>query len=217
MSDIAIITANYGGYERAKPPLAQVDVGQVDWVYVTDEPASAPPGWRVVHEPLFGHPNRAAKGPKLAPHEYAEAPRSIWLDASFRITSAFLARDLLAAAGDAELAQFRHPWRDCVYAEAEASTAPKYVDEPIKAQAAAYRAAGHPEHWGLWETGVIVRRHTHRMALFGRQWADEIVWWSFQDQLSEPVVLRQMELLPVDLPGSWRGSRWLAYEGSDRH
>ena len=152
----AVITAIYDGFDTLKPALPQ-DGLDIDWVLVTDDP-SIPDGhcgWRVVREPRPGeHPNRAAKAAKLRPWEYTGAPASIWIDASYRIISPAFARDAMTLASP--VAQFTHPWRDCLYQEVDASLAlRKYDGEPLREQAAAYRQAGHPEHWGLWSAGAL--------------------------------------------------------------
>lgn len=220
MSDVAIISAIYDGYDELKPTLPQRGV-DVDWVLVTDnerlKDETAALGWRVVYEPRPGlHPNRAAKWPKYWPWRYTEAPASIWVDASFRIVSEQFATEALAYADP--IAQFTHPWRDCIYTEAEAS-APlaKYDGEPILKQADHYAERGHPEHWGLWATGIIARQHTDAVRELGARWAAETDAWSFQDQISQPYALRETGLRPTALPGNHLATPWLAYEGSARH
>ena len=221
MSQVAILTAIYDGYDSLKPVLPQAGV-DVEWIVVTDTvpDAVAAAGWTVVHEPRPGeHPNRAAKHPKYRPWEYTDADVSLWVDASFRVVSAQFAIEATARLTDEEpIGQFVHPWRDCLFAEAtESARLPKYEGEPSLEQAAAYRAAGHPEHWGLWATGVMARRHTPAVRELGERWSEETDRWSFQDQISQPFVLREVGLRPWALPGSHLATRWLAYEGSARH
>lgn len=218
MADVAILTAITGGYDTLKPVIRQTGV-DVEWIVITDTPpdAEAARGWTVVHEPRPDVPPvRAAKGPKFEPWEYTDAPASIWVDASFRVTSAEFAT---AAMKHAEpIAQFVHPWRDCLYAEAEASIPlPKYAGEPIGKQADHYRQAGHPEHWGLWAAGVIARQHSDDVRKLGAAWAREVNRWSFQDQIAQPFALRETGLRPDALPGTHFVNPWLSYEGSGRH
>lgn len=220
MSDIAIVSAIYDGYDELKPTLPQKDVS-VDWVLVTDDEAlkdtPAVRGWRVVYEPRPGvHPNRAAKHPKYEPWKYTAADRSVWVDASFRIISETFAAEALAHADP--IAQFQHPWRDCLYAEAKESAGlAKYAGEPVLEQADSYRQAGHPEGWGLWATGVIARQHTDAVRELGVRWLAETYEWSFQDQISQPFALRETGLRPAVFPGNHLATPWLAYEGSARH
>lgn len=210
-----IITAIYDNYDDLKPILPQV--GEVDWVCVTDAPIESPGGWRVVVEPRPGqHPNVAAKRPKMLPWEYTHAHQSIWVDASFQITSPTFALEAMQVARP--IAQFSHPWRDCVYEEAEASLAlPKYQGLPIERQMAHHRAHQHPQHWGLWATGVIARIHAPNVVALGESWLRECQEWSFQDQLSQAPHLRLLGLRPDELTGSHLKNPWLSYQGSSRH
>lgn len=216
----AVICANYDNYDSFKGTCGQ-SLDDVDWVYVTDNEAIGrgdvdPQGWRIVFEPRPGmHPNRAAKFPKCLPAEYTDAPCSVWVDASFQVVSDQFVTEALAWADP--IAQFRHPERSCIYAEAQASAYAKYHGEPITEQVGHYLEAGHPQNWGLWATGVIARHHTPEVVAFGLAWLDEIDRWSFQDQLSEPFALRESGLRPTDFPGRHLATPWLSYQGSGRH
>lgn len=217
---VAILTAIYDGYDSLKPTLEQEGT-DVEWICVTDKMPAETHGWQIVVEPRPGqHPNVAAKRPKMLPWEYTAADYSIWIDASFQVKSDSFAGDMvyflkLDVSG---IAQFKHPWRDCVYTEAEASVAlPKYAGQPIQQQVACYHAWGHPEHWGLWGTGVIAREHTPDVKLLGERWLRTCQEWSYQDQISEAVHLRLLGLRPLEIPGGHLRNPWLEYQGSGRH
>jgi hypothetical protein len=216
MSDLAIITAVYDSYDTVKPVTPQTGV-DVDWVLVTDsEPADAK-GWRVVVEPRPDvPPNRAAKVAKFEPWRYTDVSVSVWIDASFRVVSPDFAAAMLDYAKP--IAQFVHPWRNCLYDEAtEIAALGKDPDGAAAWQVKRYREAGHPEGWGLWAAGVIARRHTAAVRRMGAAWAREVSAGSARDQVSQPFVLRQAKLKPVALPGTHLANPWLKYEGSGRH
>jgi hypothetical protein len=216
MSDLAIITAVYDSYDTVKPVTPQTGV-DVDWVLVTDsEPADAK-GWRVVVEPRPDvPPNRAAKVAKFEPWRYTDVSVSVWIDASFRVVSPDFAAAMLDYAKP--IAQFVHPWRNCLYDEAtEIAALGKDPDGAAAWQVKRYREAGHPEGWGLWAAGVIARRHTAAVRRMGAAWAREVSAGSARDQVSQPFVLRQAKLKPVALPGTHLANAWLKYEGSGRH
>lgn len=220
MPDVAIITAIYDGYDTLKPSCPQDDV-DAEWVLVTDDRQipDGTLGWRVVHDPQPGvSPMRAAKSAKFRPQEYTDAPASVWIDASVRVTSPSLAADFLAAADP--LATFAHPLRDCLFEEASATVAlgmAKYAGEPVAEQPAYYRQAGHPAHWGLWETTILARHHSAEVVKLGDAWTAELDQWSPQDQVSFPFVLRNAGLRPAVLPGAGTGSVWHVFEPSARH
>lgn len=221
---VAIISAVYDHWDPLKPIRAQHDI-DVEWIAVTDDPVlgsgatNEPLGWRTVYHPKPGvHPCLAAKEPKMCPQRFTDARTTIWLDASFRVTSPTFVVELLARLGEERIGQFAHPWRDCIYDEAEVAAAmARYDGQPIAEQAAYYQAMRHPAHWGLWETGVIVRRHTPLTESFGLVWLAENERWSHQDQISEAPILRAHGLRPVTLGPSSRDCAWLEYQPSVRH
>lgn len=213
MADCAILTSIYGGYDNLRPILPQEDLS-VEWIFVTDVVPEDPKGWRVVHEPKpHLHPNRAAKRAKTVPWEYTDAPMSLWIDGSFRVQSSRFAIEALEYANP--VAQFGHPFRDCLFHEAICTAAVgKYAEQVpiIEAQARHYREAGHPDSWGLWATGVIARKHTKEIKELGWQWLTEVHTWSVQDQVSQPYVLRKVGLRPELFPEDYFSSPWIAYE-----
>lgn len=215
----AIITCVTDDYDVPKATYTQRD--DVDWVFVTDSQLTARVarslGWRTVILPRSDeHPNLRAKRPKMCPWEFTDANQSIWIDASYRVISDRFTADVMTFANP--IAQFTHPWRDCVYDEMIASLAlPKYRGLPLVTQVESYERQGHPEHWGLWAAGVIARRHTLEIKKFGYDWLDECRFWTYQDQISEPVVLRAHQLRPSGIPGTHLSNQWLTYEASERH
>jgi hypothetical protein len=224
---VAIITSVTDGYDTLKRIKPQIGT-TVEWLAITDgsEKAEENHGWEIIDirdralttDGDLGHPNRLAKIPKCLPWAFTAAPFSIWIDASYRVTSSLFAVQAMACAHP--VSQFVHPWRDCIYQEAvESLGLPKYADtaEAINAQKNEYQAIGHPENWGLWATGVIARQHTRDVKIMGQEWLREIRRHSYQDQISEPVALRFCDLRPTPLPGDHLNNPWLSYEGSARH
>lgn len=215
---VALLTSIYDNYDTLKPVLPQQDV-DVEWILVTDTvpDIETAKGWTVIHDPLPRmHPNRAAKRPKMLPWDYTDATASIWIDASYRVISSTFVKDVMEYADP--IAQFVHPWRDCVYDEAiESAKLSKYVGQPCLEQVKRYKEIGFPAHQGLWATGVIARQHTDEIKLFGYQWFSEISYYSYQDQLSHPWCLWCNDLYPTSLPGTHLTNKWLQYEGSERH
>lgn len=225
MPTVAVITSVMDNYDVLRRHAEQFGV-TTEWICVTDglDDAHAEPGhgWRIVTEERGDeHPNRAAKGAKLFPWQYTAAPYSIWIDGSYRVISNLFAVQVLKSVqGTSPIAQFVHPWRQCIYREAAVSRElERYRDQYaiISKQFAEYEEIGHPADWGLWATGVIVRRHTQDVRAMSAQWMREINRWSYQDQISEPVALRLTGLRPVPLPGDHITNPWLKYEGSERH
>lgn len=215
---VAVISSVYGEYDHPihQPPQSV----EADWIFVTDKDIDAH-GWQVVVEPRpHMHPRLAAKVAKCLPWLYTDADTVIWLDGACRLLREDSLEVILLAADNRPLSQIVHPWRDCIYDEADASRGMlKYQGQPIDAQVEHYRRKGHPEHWGLWATGLIVRSDGRNQGLaramnmdFGRRWLAEQMRWTYQDQLSEAPLLADGILKVHDLPFSLHGSgvfEWL--------
>lgn len=231
---VAIITSITDGYDTLKKIKPQFGV-DVEWIVVTDGREVREPdhGWEIMgfspyDDPSavgllaspedMAHPNRMAKLAKCQPWKITNAPYSIWIDGAYRVTSPLFAVEAIRFANP--VAQFIHPWRDCLYEEAKASLAlVKYMNqqEQIRLQTQEYSQVGHPPNWGLWAGGVIVRKHGIEIMEMDQQWLAEIRRWSYQDQISEPFALRLCDLRPNALPGDHIKNPWLSYEGSARH
>lgn len=217
---VAIITAIYDNYDVLRPVVSQAGDFDIEWLCVTDtsDVVTDPQGWAVLLEPRPGvHPNLAAKRPKMLPWNYTDAEVVIWIDASYQILSPLFVRDVLATAHP--LAQFVHPDRQCIYDEAAVSQQMvyKYGGHNFPEQIARFRAEGHPPYWGLWATGVIVRYKTQTLIDFGKAWHEECHLYSFQDQVSQPPLLRKFGLRPESLAGGPYQNPWLMFKGSGRH
>ena len=214
---VAIITACYGHFDDVQAQPEQ-DI-PVDWVYVTDGPPAAPEPWETLVRSSDESPRLAAKRVKCEPWRFTTADTIIWIDANTQITSSSFAREVISYMRDG-LAVFRHPRRDCIYAEADASLGAeaqggKYADQPIRAQVDRYRIDGHPTRAGLFACGTVAwDAADERVRELGAVWLAECERWSIQDQLSLPVVARRLGVTPGVFPFSqirrgYLGNRWL--------
>jgi hypothetical protein len=200
-----IYSANYRGYEpnRTQPVPIQMYTE-------ADHPVSLTVGYPVAQGRL------EAKWWKVRPDlACPDASVTIWLDGSMTLLRDDFEVLALAELEDDDALFMRHPWRDCIYDERDASHPnAKYDGQWTAEQVASYREAGHPEHWGLVHSGLIVRRNNPRVLAFDQTWWDEITRWSIQDQLSLPPLLRTMDLRwhywPID-PITAGDVRWGAF------
>jgi hypothetical protein len=201
----AVLTACFGSFDQVRPQVEQ-DI-DLDWICVTDDPnLDVPAPWeKRVASPRYAHPCMSAKRYKLLPWSLAVPDRVIWVDANTEVTASSFAREALASINDG-VALFAHPRRDCIYEEAEASLGAegqggKYADQPIREQVEHYLAEGHPGHAGLWACGTIAWDITDsRVRALGKQWMGECEHWSWQDQLSFPVICRRLGITPGTFP-----------------
>gem|GEM_PF-2881801 len=179
---LAAVCAIYGGFDLIPPVPDGVD----DAVLVTDVPVRS--GWRNVVEPSPEHPRMAAKRPRCRPDLYTDCEASLWMDGSVHVLDARFVQLVREKLTQHEIVLWDHPEdRDCVLQEAQhCHDWPKYRDGPLLEQAQHYLKEGMPEHFGLWATGCIARRHTDRMRDLGDAWLDEMQRWTIQDQVSLP-------------------------------
>lgn len=197
---VAVLTSIYGGYDQlAHPPVQTLDA---EWLCVTDNFGMNGHGaWKIVPRPCGNqHPRLAAKIAKCSPTLFTNAEVTVWMDGSCRFRDETSLERLVADTAGATISQFPHPHRDCLFDEASFSAnLSKYRTQPILDQAHRYRVLGMPTHWGLWCTGLIVRRGP--LIDFGNSWLAEQFAWTNQDQVSEPYVLREHGLRPEPIPG----------------
>jgi hypothetical protein len=196
---VAVYTAAFGGYDDLQP---HPEIPGVDFIAFTDTPVESE-HWDVrVVEPNGEHPRTQAKRYKLFPDEYLpEHEFTVWVDASHEILTELFAANAYTAVDETGIALYEHPWRNCIYDEAQVSVGmEKYAGLPIEAQVESYRAEGHPEHWGLYACGTIARRNTPAVAELMAAWSEEIDRWTYQDQLSFPVVCRRAGIRAARFP-----------------
>jgi hypothetical protein len=201
MPSIALITSIYGTLDELRDP--PVMDGVDDYIAVLDEPR--PQGlWRQVIEPRPHISNRlASKIPKCLPHRYTDCDLVVWIDGSATVRNDAAEWAVSQLRDEDNVAQFVHPERVDLGDEAKVSlTMRKYHGLMLDEQANHYRSRGMPQNWGLWATGMMVRRRGIWSARFGDRWLDEQLRWSYQDQVSQPYVLWQLGVRPAQFDGS---------------
>jgi len=190
---LTLVTAVFGGFDNPKP--LPPDHGFDDAVLVTDNPDAAPAGWRVIVDDFSEHPRLAAKRAKLAPWFYVDVQSSVWVDGSCQILDGQF-HTWITEQTPADLTAWQHPeQRDCLFQEASyCQDWEKYSDQPIREQTSRYRAAGMPEHHGLYACGTLRWEHTPAAIDFGDEWLREQTTGSIQDQISLPFLLWSLPL-----------------------
>lgn len=203
MTNTVIYTAITGAYDELKPvptkapcyALCDEESGQGSWW-----------NWRRLNlPPGLGTPERASRFPKCCPHLFLpEAEFTVWTDASIRWNSD--PADLVRVLGaDDDIATFRHPWRDCAYAEGKEVAGLGRADAHVMAaQLSAYLARGLKPHAGMYELSVIVRRNTEWAYELGDAWWAEQCRWTSWDQVSFPYVCEEFRARVATIPGNVR-------------
>ena len=214
LNEIAVVTAVAGNYDHAGSHSSYRD--DVDYLYFTDGKSKPLDGkrWQVHSLPkgVTDIPRKLAKLPKLNPHSL-DALGSynyvIWIDGSMQIKSATFVEEILSYLDNGLVLSPHFDGRDCGYGEATIRP-PKYASEPLDEQCAAYREAGFPERFGLWECGVQARDMSKEdVRELGEVWMQEVLDWSTQDQVSCGYSLWKTGFTPDVLEKSWRDFGWL--------
>jgi len=143
-----------------------------------------------------------AKFFKMFPWEIEELKNYdvlIYIDGSIQVTSdRFVEYCAQHLKGD--ICLFKHPDRNCIFQEANASVdLIKYKNENINQQMSDYHKF-FPTGAGLYACGVLVRRNNSAIKnLMGNWWWEQIKY-TYQDQLSFPVVCKMVGIVPDIFP-----------------
>jgi len=207
MDKIVVYTANFGWYDKPREPVYHEGVR---YIYFTDTKHESNV-WEVVLSDITAKPIRAARKRKILSHKFVgDASYTIWLDANIRLLAdpITLCETYLE---HSDMALFGHPYRDCVYDEADVCISLGKGDlSIIESQVEHYESVGIPHHVGIMETGFILRRHTPQIAEFNEVWWDEVDEWSTRDQISFPVACHKTGMEYEVIPGNVR--RWDAVD-----
>lgn len=143
---------------------------------------------------MFVSPRMNAKIFKILPHLFMKDEYSVWVDGN--IYPKKTEEEYVSLLGDNDIAVLKHPERDCVYEEAGfCKIKGKDTAEHIDPQVQRYRQAGYPANNGLYACGFIIRRHTEEMKRLCERWWAEICTGSSRDQISFPVVFKDITVI----------------------
>ena len=207
-----VYTCLVSGYDRLHAPM--VAEPSVDYVVFSDDPnLPVPAPWQL--RPIQRterNPRMTARWHKVHPHLlFPDHEASLYIDSNvvLRAPVGTLFGRMLA---EAPIALFRHPERNCPYAEARVVAHHRLDDDAIvEAQMSYYRAKGFPADAGLHNSGVLLRRHNDpRMPDFLEDWWRQLKVFSHRDQLSMDFMLRRHAVPCADFPGLLAESPWFA-------
>lgn len=199
-------TSIFGLYDELKPHPDHPDV--TDWLCFTDNPQLRCEGWTVIVEPArFPHPRLAAKWRKCHP---PESETTLWVDGSMHFNFGLIDA-MTKGLTESDWVMWAHPDRTSIVAEAAVSaTMRKYVGLPLHEQVRHYIRQGWPDD-RLWASTTMARRHTPTVLQAGAAWFAENEHWTYQDQLSLPVILDRYGIEPASLPYSLWRNPWFGF------
>lgn len=180
--DITVYTSIAGGFDGLRED--QI-IGNADYVAFVDIPVTSYV-WdiRKIY-PKFIDPVLEAKIFKVLPWQFIDTEYSIWMDGCIAIKCdpKVLIDKFLK---DADIAIYPHASRDDIYDEYIVDLDYRRA-EPAQfryAQREKYIREGIPKKTGLWECGIILRRHTEAVKRLCETWWAEITAFTSSDQCS---------------------------------
>jgi glycosyltransferase involved in cell wall biosynthesis len=173
---------------------------EVDYVCFSDRPIYGYGIWQLRgYHQISADSTRTSRHPKILPQKYlAEYDSSIYIDANYLPTVSLLTIFKRMYKGNVKVAGVKHPWRDCLYEEAEAcrksnKDSSKIIDETITF----LKKHKFPEKYGLFENNLIYRQHNdEQVANAMNIWWDVYARYSRRDQLSYMFALYSAGITP---------------------
>jgi hypothetical protein len=179
----------------------------IDFICFTDDPHLNSSNWeiRFVENKLLDSA-RLSKGFKHLPHCcLPEYDQSLYIDNTIQLLREPSRIFPLLDETQHSLVMFKHPWRDCVYDEAEEVISLSF-DEPnrVRLQMRFYESLGYPSHNGLNKTFFLLRDHRDAdLRKVNETWHTQVLCHSKRDQLSWNVCAWARDFrfisLPIDL------------------
>lgn len=200
---IAIVTASIGANSLNAPPVWD----GVDYHAFVDKRLLGHPIWKT-HEyfkfssdPVYAN-RRNAKIYKVLPHLILPGyDYYFWIDSTHIVEEnpKVIIEKYLS---ESDIAVFKHPYRNCVYEEANFIVDLKY-DYPnlVESQMEFYQDMNYPKNNGLYELSSRVQRNTPDVQRMSLMWWEQLCMYSSRDQLSFPYCLHQVGITPTILPG----------------
>lgn len=181
------------------------EVPDTDFICYSDVPLNRD-DWQIrpILAPANLSPRMRAKFHKVFPP--LDYEWSVWIDGAYSLrtdSSAALIVDDLIQRSPSGFGLHEHGDRDCLFDEAvHAAALPKCAGQIqiLQEQARHYETAGHPRNWGLWAAGFMCRRNCSRISEIMERWWEELMHWSWRDQISLSFVLRNAGFRPDAWP-----------------
>lgn len=161
-------------------------------VCFTDNPELKSKNWEIKIIPrLFNDVRRDSRIPKMLPHIYfPETEYSLYVDANIinKVSIKKLIDEWLV---DADIAMFAHSTRNCLFKEAEECIRLE-LDSKDVIEAQIQRYKNFEMNKGLYQGGVILRRHTNKIKQLNEMWFAEYCTGCKRDQISLPYCIETL-------------------------
>lgn len=204
MNNLVIYTVITGGKDVLSEDM---NIKGAKAVCFTDDPTMKSETWEIRLIPsLYKDIRRDSRTVKMLPHIFfPEATHSLYCDGNIicKIPMQRLVDEWLE---EEDIAVFKHHSRDCLFAEADECIRLELdTREAIESHKMRYK--GFPEHKGLYQCGVILRRHTERIRRLNERWFAEYMTGCKRDQVSFPYVIEK-EGISINAIDSYAHLHW---------
>jgi len=193
---IAVYTFISGQYDTLKPFNEDYN-GENDFYFFTDQQQKVKSGkYQTCIVPIEkGLERYTARHYKMLSHVlFPKYNYVIWLDGSVSLQEN--PRNLVEKyLSNRDIAAFKYPYEDCIYIHAENCMSPgRFLRSSVEPNMEFYRADGFPDHAGLCELRVVLRKNTKRVRLFNELWLETYKRWLTCDQLCFNYCLWKLKL-----------------------
>ena len=186
-------TAIFGKYDNLKTPTVVTE----GWKYVcfTNNKELKSDFWDIRYIENKNLSNvKAARCIKIRFFDYVKDDLSIWCDASTQINVDL--NEFVKVYHRGNFTTTQHPVRNCVYQEAYACMKlNKDNNEVIHKQMLGYFNEKMPQHFGMIQSGLMIRNRDKEVIAFCTEWFKEVKKHSCRDQLSFNYVLWKTKLI----------------------
>ena len=178
-------------------------------VCFTDDPTMKSEKWEIRLIPsLMKDVRRDSRIVKMLPHIYfPDATHSLYLDGNIicKVPMQRLVDEWLT---DTDIALFKHHTRNCLYDEGfECVRLELDEKETIMEHLKRYKAEGFPKGKGLYQCGVILRKHSPKIKRLNEAWFAQYMTGCKRDQVSFPYVLEK-EGVSINAIDSYAHLHW---------
>lgn len=183
MNKIAVFRTLFGDADNVLP-VKEDDKRQADFYLFTDQDVKTD-DYSVINVTALGNKRRLSRKYKISVEKYLPMYQYwIYLDASIEMMIS-PRKAIEKYLNNYSIAVLKHPWRDCVYDEMKECLRIGVSNQALtEAQDRAYKRIGYPEHNGLTENGVLIRRNVPSVIEFNRMWQLLYDLYAERDQFS---------------------------------
>ena len=179
-----VYTVSLGYHELKEPTYLNKSW---DLICFTDRDITSK-NWKIINVECDGDFRRKAREIKIKCDKFIDFDVCLFIDSKFTINcnlNDFIKKNLVN-----DIVLMDHNKRSCSYDEANFCIKQGIGKKDlIEKQINSYIKEGFPKKFGLYATGILIRRNTQEVINFMKQWYNEVEKYSCRDQISFPYVL----------------------------